>query len=357
MIRVDHLTKRYGTTTAVRDLSFEIQPGRVTGFLGPNGSGKSTTMRCIVGLDRPTSGNATIGGQPYSQLPSPLTTVGALLDGKAFHPNRTARQQLQIVADTHGIPKKRVSDVLELTGISNVADKRLRGFSLGMGQRLGIALAILADPEVLILDEPINGLDPDGVRWVRSLVRDFAQRGRTVFVSSHLMSEMAVTADDLIIIGRGELIAQGPIRQFTESASHTTVHVAGPHPDDIDTVLSRAALRYDRQAPSTEYPYGRFNIPSARPADIGHLAYTNNLELHELSESHSSLEDIFMELTKNAVEYNFDPTAPGMSVGYGYTNPTFVNQPGTSTPGTHPRPLGSPTQLSWGYNNHQGGQA
>jgi ABC-type multidrug transport system, ATPase component len=303
MIRVDNLTKKYGRVTAVDHLSFELQPGHVTGFLGPNGSGKSTTMRCIMGLDRPTGGKCTIDGREYGQLSSPLTTVGALLDGHAFHPGRTARQQLMVVADTHGFPKKRVDQVLEMTGIASVAGKRLKGFSLGMGQRLGIATALLGDPKVLIFDEPVNGLDPDGVRWVRELMRSLASQGRTILVSSHLMSEMAQTADDLVVIGRGKLIAQGDIKQFTESAAHMTVNVAGPDIHTIANTLSRAGIQFDEGHPDERHPNGIIHIAGGDRMQIGHLLHVANVEIHELSESHSSLEDVFMELTADQVEY------------------------------------------------------
>lgn len=312
MITVENLVKRYGHTTAVNNLSFALAPGKVTGFLGPNGSGKSTTMRCIVGLDRPTSGHCSIGGVEYSQLKSPITTVGALLDGKAFHPKRTARQQLRVVARTHGIPDKRVDDVLELTGIAQVADRRLKGFSLGMGQRLGIATALLGDPEVLLFDEPVNGLDPDGVRWVRELMRNLAGQGRTVLVSSHLMSEMAVTADDLVVIGRGSLIASGPIKNFTESAAHTVVHVAGPDTPAMARALAAAGFSGLQRDPSADYPYGVLDIQGADRAKIGHALHEANLEIHELSDSHSSLEDVFMELTQSSVEYGIGAPVPGL---------------------------------------------
>ncbi|MDO4888519.1 MAG: ATP-binding cassette domain-containing protein [Actinomycetaceae bacterium] len=303
MIKVDNLTKRYGSKTAVDQLSFELAPGKVTGFLGPNGSGKSTTMRCIVGLDRPTAGRCTIRGVEYSKLSSPLTTVGALLDGHAFHPGRTARQQLRVVADTHGFPKSRVDEVLELTGITSVADKRLKGFSLGMGQRVGIATALMGDPEILIFDEPVNGLDPDGVRWVRELCRTLAGQGRTVLVSSHLMSEMAQTADNLVIIGKGRLIRQGDIREFTESASHTTVHIAGPDIRAIAHALSSAGIAAQAHPASERHPEGLLDVAAGDRRQIGHILHQAGLEIHELSETYSSLEDVFMELTADQVEY------------------------------------------------------
>ncbi|MDP9801248.1 ABC-2 type transport system ATP-binding protein [Arcanobacterium wilhelmae] len=303
MITVDHLTKKYGSKVAVNNLSFTVQPGRVTGFLGPNGSGKSTTMRCIVGLDSPTSGHTSIDGVEYSKLTAPITKVGALLDGKAFHPGRSARGHLRIVAATHGIPKQRVEEVLEFTGIAAVANKRFKSFSLGMGQRLGIALALLGDPEVLLFDEPVNGLDPDGVRWVRSLMRDLAAQGRTVLVSSHLMSEMALTADDLVIIGKGSLIDAGPITQFTESAARSSVRVAGPDALAIGDALRGANMVFDQVAPEDKFPMGSFQVKGVSRGEIGHLLHQAGVEIHELSELHSSLEDVFMELTADQVEY------------------------------------------------------
>nr|WP_239539076.1 ATP-binding cassette domain-containing protein [Arcanobacterium pluranimalium] len=287
-------------------MSFTVRSGSVTGFLGPNGSGKSTTMRCMLGLDRPTEGVARFNGVEYTKLDSPLSTVGALLDGKAFHPGLSARQHLSIIAKTHGISQARVNEVLELTGIESVAKKKLKGFSLGMGQRLGIAVALLADPEFLILDEPVNGLDPDGVRWIRQLMRNFAAEGRTVLVSSHLMSEMALTADDLVIIGRGKLIASGPIQNFTEASSKRTIHLSGPNLSAILEALKTAHIthvvndsRANSAAPTVE-------ITGSDRAHIGHLMYENNIEVHELSESFSSLEDIFMELTESEGEYRVD---------------------------------------------------
>jgi ABC-2 type transport system ATP-binding protein len=218
MIEATRLTKRYGSTTAVDDVSFTVQPGKVTGFLGPNGAGKSTTMRMIVGLDRPTRGTVTIDGRPYARLRSPLSEVGALLDAKAVHTGRSALNHLRALAATHGFPLTRVHEVIEMTGLQSVARKRVGGFSLGMGQRLGIAAALLGDPRTLILDEPVNGLDPEGVLWVRNLVRHAAAQGRTVFLSSHLMSEMALTADHLIVIGRGRIIADGPVDEVVGRA-------------------------------------------------------------------------------------------------------------------------------------------
>lgn len=298
MITVENLTKRYGSKVATDSLSFVVPPGQVTGFLGPNGSGKSTTMRCIVGLDRPTSGRALIHGRPYQGLPSPLTTVGALLDAKSFHPKRTARGHLEVVAATHGFPKQRINEVMEMTGIASVANKRVKGFSLGMGQRLGIATALLGDPEFLILDEPVNGLDPDGVRWVRDLVKNHAKRGGTVLISSHLMSEMALTASNLVVIGNGRLLAQGPTRQFTESAGRSSVKVAGPDMSALVQSLGQLNVqRSNDEGREIAIVYG------TTAAEVGRALHQANIEIHELTTLHSSLEDVFMEITGNSVEF------------------------------------------------------
>lgn len=298
MITIENLTKRYGKKVATDNLSFTVPSGEVTGFLGPNGSGKSTTMRCIVGLDRPTSGRALIKGASYNQLRSPLTAVGALLDAKAFHPARTARQHLLVVADTHGFPKSRIDQILDLTGLTEVANKKVKGFSLGMGQRLGIATAMLGNPEYLLLDEPVNGLDPDGVRWVRDLVKNHASIGGTVLISSHLMSEMAMTATNLVVIGGGRLIASGPIKQFTESDGHSTVRVAGPDLAAIGQTLAQMNPQHERLDNRDS-----LIIRGASAADVGRALHVAGLEIHELSTTHSSLEDIFMELTGSAVEF------------------------------------------------------
>lgn len=299
MITVDNLTKRYGPKVATDHLSFAVPNGEVTGFLGPNGSGKSTTMRCILGLDRPTSGQTLIDGRPFTAYPSPMSKVGALLDAKSFHPKRTARAHLRLVAATNGIPKGRVDEVIDQTGLSHVANKRLKGFSLGMSQRLGIATALLGRPEILIFDEPVNGLDPDGVRWVRDLVKHHAQIGGTVLISSHLMSEMAMTATNLVVIGHGRCLASGPIEQFTETAQHTTVRVAGPNMRGIFTALEQLHPRHERLKNGSEV----FIIQGASAAQIGHALHEAQMEIHELSTTHSSLEDVFMELTQSSVEF------------------------------------------------------
>lgn len=311
MITVDHLSKHYGKVQAVRDLSFSVRQGTVTGFLGPNGSGKSTTLRCLLGLDKPTSGTLLIDGKSYVSNPAPLSKVGALLDGKAFNPQVSARHHLKIVAATHGIPAERVEHVLDLTGIASVAKKKVGGFSLGMSQRLGIATALLGDPEYLIFDEPVNGLDPDGVKWVRELMRNLAKEGRTVLVSSHLMSEMALTADDVVIIGQGRLIDSGPMSKFTHTAGRTLVHVAGPDAELLRQVLAETGYDFTFEDPSEFHPTGSFIIPGKKRSEIGHILHVKNVEVHELSESHSSLEDVFIELTDDAVDYRVHPQAGG----------------------------------------------
>jgi len=240
MIEVEDLTKRYGSTLAVDHLTFSVPPGVVTGFLGPNGAGKSTTMRMILGLDRPTAGRALVAGQRYASLKAPLHRVGALLDAKDVHPGRTARAHLTALAVSNGIPTRRVGEVLELTGLSAVAGKRIRGFSLGMSQRLGIAATMLGDPDVLMFDEPVNGLDPEGIVWIRTFMRAMAAEGRTVLVSSHLMSEMALTADHLIVIGRGRLLADVPTREFIDASSGNSVRVRSPQVDRLEEVLRDA---------------------------------------------------------------------------------------------------------------------
>ncbi|WP_124039016.1 ABC transporter ATP-binding protein [Neoactinobaculum massilliense] len=335
MITVEHLTKRYGHVTAVSDLSFSIAPGKVTGFLGPNGSGKSTTMRCIMGLDRPTSGRTTIGGVEYRKLRSPLTKVGALLDGNAFYGGRTARTELRAIARTHGISNRRVDEVLALTGLESVADKRTKGFSLGMGQRVGIARALLGDPEVLIFDEPVNGLDPDGVRWVRELMRALAAQGRTVLVSSHLMSEMAQTADNLVVIGRGKLIAEGPLENFINTVENTTVRVTGPDPHAIDAALRPLASTLTWEAPSEAAPQGVAVVVGKTRAEIGHALFVAGVEIHELTEAHRSLEDVFIGLTNASVEYPAQGSAPaqsGLQVGTPQPENNAASAPRHATP-------------------------
>jgi len=297
MIVTYGLTKRYGRTMAVDDLSFTVTPGVVTGFLGPNGSGKSTTMRMIMGLDMPDAGTATVNRLAFDELRWPLREVGALLDAKAFHPGRTARDHLRWLAQTNDIPAARIDEVLDIVGLTSVAGKRAGKFSLGMGQRLGIASALLGDPGVLLFDEPVNGLDPEGIRWVRHLLRDLAAEGRTVLVSSHLISEMALTAERLVVIGRGTLIAETSVEEFTARHQAETIRVVTPTPQLMVSALSRAGVRPSVAEDGTIVVEG---VPSAR---VGELAAQAALTLHELTPQRASLEDAFMELTSEAVEY------------------------------------------------------
>jgi ABC-2 type transport system ATP-binding protein len=297
MIVTDGLTKRFGKTLAVDHLSFTVSPGTVTGFLGPNGSGKSTTMRMIMGLDHPQAGKATVNGVPYVDLRWPLREVGALLDAKAFHPGRSARNHLRWLAQTNGIAAGRVDEVLDVVGLTSVADRRAGKFSLGMGQRLGIASALLGDPGVLLFDEPVNGLDPEGIRWVRNLLRGLAAEGRTVLVSSHLISEMALTADHLVVIGRGCLIAETSVEEFTAQSGGDSVRVVTPTPQRFVTALSRAGAR-----PRVDDD-GAIVVRGMPSADVGELAAQTSLVVHELTPLRASLEDAFMELTSDAVEY------------------------------------------------------
>jgi ABC-2 type transport system ATP-binding protein len=297
MIVVDGLTKRYGRTLAVDQLSFEVGPGAVTGFLGPNGSGKSTTMRMIMGLDNPTSGRALVNGRPYAGLAWPLREVGALLDAKAFHPARSAYNHLRFLAETNQIPRSRIDEVLETVGLSDVAHRRAGTYSLGMGQRLGIASALLGDPGVLLFDEPINGLDPEGIRWARYLLRDLAAEGRTVFVSSHLINEMSLTAERLVVIGRGTLIAETTVAEFTAQAALDAVRVVTPM-----AALFLAALD-DVGAVAELADDGSIEVTGLSSAQVGELAADRCLTVHELSPLRGSLEDAFMELTHEAVDY------------------------------------------------------
>ncbi|GAA1773745.1 ABC transporter ATP-binding protein [Agromyces lapidis] len=297
MITATALTKRYGQKTAVNDITFSVRPGQVTGFLGPNGAGKSTTMRMIVGLDRPSAGTVTVGGKPYAEHRAPLHEVGALLDAKAVHTGRTAENHLLAMAATHGIGKRRVREVIELTGLESVARKRVGGFSLGMGQRLGIAAAMLGDPSTLILDEPVNGLDPEGVLWVRQFVRHLASEGRTVFLSSHLMSEMAQTADHLIVLGRGEIIADAPVADIIDGGTRPRVRVRSPHASQLAELLAApevAVLRSEQ---------GLLEVTGVDAAGIGDLAAQHGLAIHELTPQNASLEEAYMALTADAVEY------------------------------------------------------
>ncbi|MEV7973290.1 ATP-binding cassette domain-containing protein [Cellulomonas sp. NPDC089187] len=298
MIEAHGLTKRYGAKTAVNGISFTVQPGKVTGFLGPNGAGKSTTMRMIMGLDSPTAGTVTVNGKPYAQHRSPLTEVGALLEAKAVHQGRSATNHLRALAATHGIGKKRVAEVIEMTGLGQVAGKRVGGFSLGMGQRLGIAAAMIGDPRTLILDEPVNGLDPEGVLWVRNLVKHLAHEGRTVFLSSHLMSEMALTADHILVIGRGEIIADAPVQDIVSGASGQSVRVRSPQATHLVELLAGP------QVTVTSLEAGLIEVTGTDARAVGELAAANGVVLHELTPVQASLESAYMSLTADAVEYH-----------------------------------------------------
>ncbi|GAA2410877.1 ATP-binding cassette domain-containing protein [Streptomyces pulveraceus] len=305
MIRAYELTKKYGDNTVVQDLDFTVRPGTVTGFLGPNGAGKSTTMRMLLGLDAPTRGRSTIGGRAYATHRAPLTEVGALLEARSVHPGRTAFHHLMALAHTHGIPRDRVEHVLDLAGLGAVAHKRVKGFSLGMGQRLGIAAALLGDPATLILDEPVNGLDPEGVRWIRDLLRSLARQGRTVLVSSHLMSETALTADHLIIIGRGRLLADTTVAEFVAAAGDASVKVVTPRADALRALLTGPGIditAYRGPSPT------ELEIRGTDAAHIGRTAATHSIPLYELTPRTASLEQAFMDLTQESVEYRI--TAP-----------------------------------------------
>ena len=298
MIEIRELAKRFGSKLAVDSLSFDVRPGMVTGFLGPNGAGKSTTMRMIVGLDRPTAGTAIVNGRPYAEHPDPLHQVGVLLEAKAIHTSRTARNHLRVLAATHGIPTSRVDEMIDLVGLGDVASKRAGGFSLGMGQRLGIASALLGDPSVLVLDEPVNGLDPEGVRWVRDLLKYKASQGCTVFVSSHLMSEMALTADHVIVIGRGRLLADSPTSELIRSASSNRVMVRTPDASRLQTALASPDVTVTMTAPDV------LEVDGLASARIGEIALAERIVLHELVPQQASLEEAFMEMTADTVEFH-----------------------------------------------------
>jgi len=323
MIEARGLSKRYGPTTAVDDLSFAVQPGMVTGFLGPNGAGKSTTMRMVLGLDRPTSGRVTIGGMTYAELTNPLRTVGALLDAKWVHPNRSARDHLRWMAAAANLPTARVDEVLETVGLTAVAGKRAGQFSLGMSQRLGIAGALLGDPEVLMFDEPVNGLDPEGILWIRRFMSALAAEGRTVFVSSHLLSEMALTAEHLIVIGRGRLIADCSTRELVAQAASGGVLVRSAELEPLHDVLVGAGLTVAR----VDGPGLALTGPGATTERVGALAASHGLVLHELTVHRASLEEAFMALTGDAVEY----------VGHGIGLPP--SSTGSTNPGDDPAAL------------------
>ncbi|MDN4643278.1 ABC transporter ATP-binding protein [Arthrobacter sp. PsM3] len=298
MIEARGLTKVYGDKTAVAGVNFTVEAGRVTGFLGPNGAGKSTTMRMIMGLDRPTSGTVTVNGTPFAQHAAPLRDVGALLDAKAVHTSRSAYNHLLAMAATHSIPKRRVHEVIEMTGLADVAKKKVGGFSLGMGQRLGIAAALLGDPQTVILDEPVNGLDPEGVVWVRNLVRHLASEGRTVFLSSHLMSEMAVTADHLIVIGRGRIIADAPIQDIINGKGRIRTRVRTDQPDQLMHLLAGDGVSVELQDNEL------LEVTGLDPRRIARAALDGHVMIYELTPLQASLEEAYMELTKDEVEYH-----------------------------------------------------
>lgn len=303
MISAEGLTKRYGDKTAVDDISFSVRPGLVTGFLGPNGAGKSTTMRMIVGLDRPSAGRVTVNGKLYAEHAAPLREVGALLDAKAVHTGRSAYNHLLAMAATHGISTARVREVIGLTGLDSVAGKRVGGFSLGMGQRLGIAAALLGDPATLILDEPVNGLDPEGVMWVRNLARQLAGEGRTIFLSSHLMSEMALTADHLIVLGRGRIIADAPVADILDMATRSSVRLRGPEAARLADLLRGPDVTV------TAPEQGLLTVTGPTAPAIGDTAARAGIPLHELTPLSASLEEAYMELTSDDVEYSTGSTA------------------------------------------------
>jgi ABC-2 type transport system ATP-binding protein len=296
MLEVRNVTKRYGKHTAVDDLSFVVRPGVVTGFLGPNGAGKSTTMRMIVGLTRPDSGDVLVGGRRYDRLAAPLREVGALLTATAVHPRRTAYHHLAVLAATHGIPRRRVDEVLDMVGLQGVARRRPGGFSLGMSQRLGIAAAMLGDPATVLLDEPVNGLDPEGIRWVRQFLRGLAAEGRTVFLSSHLMSEMALTADQLVIVGRGRLIADVSMKDMTGSA-HPSIRLRTPEPERLIALLPPGSVTYESTDHRTVLITGHGTEQLAR------ITADNHIPVYELTRVETSLEDAYLAMTEHDVEY------------------------------------------------------
>ncbi|HEY7270909.1 MAG TPA: ATP-binding cassette domain-containing protein [Dehalococcoidia bacterium] len=299
MIEVKDLSKRYGETIAVDHLSFAVRPGVVTGFLGPNGAGKSTTMRLILGLDAPTSGSVTVDGRSYRDAPAPAQEIGALLDAKAIQGGRSAYNHLLWIAQAARIPRKRVDEVIEMVGLASVAKRKVDGFSLGMAQRLGIATALLGNPTTLLFDEPVNGLDPEGIIWIRHLLKRLASEGKTVLVSSHLMSEMEDTADHVVVIGRGKLIADMPLKKFMESSSRHQVRVVSPDADRLAGLLSGAGASVQKNDD------GALIVAGMDAPHIGELAAANAIVLHELTPERESLENAFMELTRGSLEYQF----------------------------------------------------
>src|SRR5271155_2370405 len=311
MIEVRGLVKQYGAKIAVNDLSFDVEPGHVTGFLGPNGAGKTTTMRLILGLDYPNAGTAIIHGKQYAGLAYPMREVGALIDAKAVHGGRSAYNHLLCLAQTNNLPRRRVDEVLELVGLSAVAKKRSKGFSLGMSQRLGIAATLLGAPKVLMFDEPVNGLDPEGILWIRNLMKALAAEGRTVFVSSHLMSEMEYTADHLIVIGRGKLIADCSMSEFIARSSGASVRARTPMPDElIKAVTAKGAVAATGDEDVVE-------VRGMTTAEVGDIAFEQAIRLHELATVRASLEEAFMELTASSVEYRAEAPVASTTIGSG----------------------------------------
>ncbi|MBN0047775.1 ABC transporter ATP-binding protein [Streptomyces actuosus] len=309
MIELEGLTKRYGGKLAVDNLTFTVRPGVVTGFLGPNGAGKSTTMRMMLGLDRPTAGDVRIDGRHYDRLTDPLKYIGALLDAKAVHGGRSAHNHLLCLAQSNGIPARRVHEVLDAVGLTAVARKKAKGFSYGMGQRLGIAAALLGDPQILMFDEPVNGLDPEGIHWIRHLMKSLAAQGRTVFVSSHLMSEMALTADHLVVIGQGRLLADTSMAGFIAQNSRSYVRIRTPQRERLLDVLHEAGIT------AVESGSGVLEIDGGKPERIGELAAQHHIVLHELSPQQASLEEAFMQLTAESVEYHAHTDTPARPWG------------------------------------------
>ncbi|WP_405797496.1 ATP-binding cassette domain-containing protein [Streptomyces sp. NBC_01506] len=306
MIKANGLTKRYGDKTVVNHLTFTVEPGAVTGFLGPNGAGKSTTMRMILGLDAPTAGHVTVGDRAYAAHPAPLHEVGALLEARAVHPGRSAHHHLMALAHTHGIARSRVAHVLDLTGLTDVAGDRVKGFSLGMGQRLGIAAALLGDPATVILDEPVNGLDPEGVLWIRNLLKSLAAEGRTVFVSSHLMSEMALTAERLIIIGRGRLLAETTVADFVRDSGVAAMKVVSPEAGRLAQLLAGPGVEITPGAntgTNTGTSPDELDVRGVDGEYIGRIAAAHGVPVYELTPRTASLEQAFMDLTRDEVEY------------------------------------------------------
>ncbi|MEY2565649.1 MAG: type transport system ATP-binding protein [Actinomycetota bacterium] len=307
MIEARGLTRRYGSTLAVDDLSFEVKSGRVTGFLGPNGAGKSTTLRMIMGLDKPTAGSVTIDGHAYASIRRPLFEVGAMLEAAAIHDGRSAYNHLLCIAQSNGIGRRRVAEVLDIVGLSKVGKRRAGLFSMGMSQRLGIGVALLGDPELVILDEPVNGLDPEGIVWIRNFMRSLAAEGRTVFVSSHLMAEMALTADHVIVIGRGRLIVEASVDELIHGSSQNYVRVRSDSSAELTRLLGAVG------GSTTTDPDGALAVTGISAAAIGELAAEHHLALHELSPQEASLEEAYMELTRDSVDYRSSAPDPGSS--------------------------------------------